>query len=112
MNPENKAEVLSTLNKVRDLLTDPAKWTQNTSARNADGHEEIIESPAATCWCLYGAILKVRDPEGPAFGSEVTLDYLDDSLDMAIGRFNDTHTHAEVIQFLDKSISKLASEVA
>jgi len=59
--------------KVGELLSDPSRWTQCATGRNAagipliqlmtPGHGQfpmrpLAESPDAVCWCLRGAILK------------------------------------------------------
>jgi hypothetical protein len=42
--------------KVRELLTDRSKWTQQVAARNADGLCVSHDSPEASCFCLIGAL--------------------------------------------------------
>lgn len=45
--------------KIKELLTDASKWTQGTSARNAQGKAVPTKSPEATSWCLVAAYVKV-----------------------------------------------------
>jgi len=44
--------------KVKDLLTDESKWTQNVNARTEDGSPCEPKSTNATQWCLFGALCK------------------------------------------------------
>jgi len=44
--------------KVKDLLTDESKWTQNEFARDAKGKRCSSTSSRATQWCIVGAINK------------------------------------------------------
>jgi len=40
----------------RDLISDPARWTQGRFARKEDGNEVNPTDPAACKFCAYGAI--------------------------------------------------------
>lgn len=41
-------------------------WTQNTLARaGLEGHSCDVNDPAATCWCLEGALAKVLGSDEP-----------------------------------------------
>lgn len=50
---------LEVLNKARDLITDPDRWTQRTLARDVGGRRTGATSSAATCFCALGALVKV-----------------------------------------------------
>lgn len=39
-----------------ELISDPAKWTQNVCARNSFGEPVVETHPDAICWCAAGAI--------------------------------------------------------
>lgn len=43
----------------KDLIKDPANWTQDCDARNADGICVSPLSSSAVCWCAVGALRKV-----------------------------------------------------
>jgi hypothetical protein len=45
--------------KMHELLSDPARWTQNAIARDSSGATVDPESMHAVCWCLDGAVWKV-----------------------------------------------------
>jgi hypothetical protein len=44
--------------KIKELLTDESKWTQNAGARDKEKIPVPPKSEEAVCWCLFGAILK------------------------------------------------------
>ena len=44
--------------KIKELLSDPTKWTQRVLARNEDRLEVVSDSNDAICWCLMGAFIK------------------------------------------------------
>lgn len=43
---------------VLDLLSDASKWTQNASARDAQGKSVHPTAIEAVCWCVIGAVAK------------------------------------------------------
>jgi hypothetical protein len=45
--------------KVKDILSDPSKWTQGAAARNKRGELCSVLSPDATRFCILGAIARV-----------------------------------------------------
>lgn len=47
------------LHAAANLLKNPGAWTQKSDARDAHGYEVRVSSPKATCWCAFGAIVKV-----------------------------------------------------
>jgi hypothetical protein len=97
---------LKTLKAARQLITDPAKWTQGEYARDAYGKEVRPWSEDARCFCAFGAIQHVTKSED----SEV--DYLliktcFNNFQMSVLDLNDTHTHAEVLALFDAAIAEL-----
>jgi hypothetical protein len=53
----------SLLVAARALITDPAKWTRGTFARDANGETVAPRDTAAVCWCSIGALNKCRAAE-------------------------------------------------
>jgi hypothetical protein len=49
--------------KIRELLSDPTRWTQHVSARNVQGDPVHPRSEEACAWCLLGAMHKCYDSE-------------------------------------------------
>lgn len=100
MNP------LETLKAARQLISDPAKWTQGEYARDADGNEVKTWSENATCFCAYGAIQRVTERE------DSEADYFlfkacSERFGMSVTIVSDTHTHAEVLALFDAAIAEL-----
>ena len=98
---------LETLKAARDLISDPARWTQNLFARDKDGKRADPQSDEAVCFCSFGAIER--------FTGCKTLSEVEGHLDNVCGRlfgtnvisFNDTRTHAEVLALFDAAIAEL-----
>lgn len=54
LTPEEKEVV----NKAVELISDPAKWTTLTFARDKNKKSTHELSPTAVCWCAWGALNK------------------------------------------------------
>ena len=93
---------LEVLKAARELIKDPARWTQDSYARDVDGKITDPLNPDAVCWCAVGAIMKIKGsviiqcPQGPL--AEYT-----NGTSLII--FNDNHTHAEVMRLFDRQIA-------
>lgn len=104
------------LTGIRELLAVPERWTKGWFARDKEWNPRAADSPDATCWCLYGAAMKVGGAEGnqatgrlaislrdciPAWCRRGELSY--------IAEFNDDPetTHEQIIAALDCAIAKL-----
>lgn len=100
--------VAQMLKDAKALIADPAHWTQGTPARDASGKPlSNEESPAAVCWCSIGALARVAnaDPAPLYHLYPVARHYLyKATAGASIINFNDTHTHAEVMELWDKAI--------
>jgi len=94
---------LETLKAARHLISDPAKWTQGTIARDWTGKQTTADSIDAFCWCAVGALEKVGSNAGPFRA----LRWAMPSGYRSIVSFNDSHTHAEVLALFDKAIGTL-----
>lgn len=109
------------LERVYALIERPEAWTQSANARDADGLSIIdvgadydaikaAQHPDACQWCLIGAFARF----GLATDWRVPTEVLLPELDMAeiedkgggIARFNDTHTHPEVLALLKAAIER------
>lgn len=112
----SKAAELKFLQDVRDLLTDPARWTQGKFARTAEGDSCYASDPEACQWCLEGAIKKVA--KGRPYGLEVrTRNRLQILVQPYNGLhynglhyFNDRNLHEDVLALLDSAIAKLSGD--
>jgi hypothetical protein len=52
------------LKEARELLTDPAHWTQEAPARDDTGNPVHPTAATAVCWCLEAAVGLCADPSG------------------------------------------------
>jgi hypothetical protein len=94
---------LDKLRAARALISDPAKWTQGTIARDWTGKQTTADSIDAFCWCAIGALEKVASNAEPF----KLLKWSMPSGYRSIVSFNDSHTHDEVLALFDKTIAKL-----
>jgi len=102
MKPE-----LELLINARKLIENPECWTQGVFACDEDGFVTDIEE--GVCFCSMGAIIRADGGLGnesyiAAFGAMQSV--IGNST--SISRFNDTHTHAEVLAMFDKAIERLS----
>ena len=97
----------------RSLISEPARWTQGTSARDVHGRSDTPGSPDAVCWCASGALQAVtklcRDALYCAARSHLER-ALPDARPIAV--FNDTEEHETVIALFDRAIAYAAQQEA
>lgn len=109
--------VLSLLRAGREIISDPAKWTQGWYFKSKDGFElHSDDREAFSCFCSVGALIFAANEDYAKLESPIVqqarrkLDYeakrIDGGRSNAI-RFNDNHTHAEVLNLWDKVIAKM-----
>ncbi len=97
---------------VKELLSDPNKWTQGAAAVDNEGGSVYPTDRSACQFCLIGGVSRVLG-QGP-FSEKSTLhaevcEVLRSACREIAGnayltRYNDSHTHAEVMGLLDKAI--------
>ena len=103
--------ITEVLTEARELISDPKRWTQGLYARDVRGNYTKWNSPEAACWCSAGAIAKVV---GASTDSDIEYDPIAKraikklmyGINSSIYKFNDSHTHAEVLTAFDKVIRK------
>lgn len=103
MNKE-QLEILNTLQAARDLITNPANWTQGNFATTKTNNPIGPGEKAACKLCALGAVIKVSKPV-----NSKCMFLLVDTLRMNtlfenIGDYNDASTHQEVLDLFDKTI--------
>lgn len=92
------------IGKARELISDPKRWTTEVYARDSSG-ESLMDSssPDAVCWCSLGAIRKVTGQDATA-GSLISVRFLSQAVKRKLpAKYNDSHTHAEVLEMFDKA---------
>ena len=101
--------VLQLLTEGRELISDPKRWTTGEFARDEHERAVFVYDPKAVCWCSVGAIHKVEGPPTPSSGENTwpALRALHAATACRnIAKYNDTHSHAEVLAIWDKAIEQ------
>ena len=99
------------LKAAKEIIKEPAAWTQRTCARDKDGVDVGYMNDGAVCFCSFGAILVVTTKEkgeclrvSDYYGAAEMLKRGFGSV-YSIGAWNDSHTHTEVIEGFDNAIA-------
>lgn len=94
--------------EARKLIEKPENWTQGTFARDKNQKEVGSWESGAVCFCTIGA-LKHAFQEG--VGGDIyyeAYDALYNSIDrMNVPKYNDSHTHEEVLAMFDRAIASI-----
>lgn len=97
------------LKAAKQIIINPEAWTQGCIARDPEGEQVSYTDPTAVCYCSFGAILKAVNGGDirPVSAAEPVVAYLNRSAGSwsSIGGWNDTHSHAEVINGFDTAIA-------
>lgn len=94
---------------LRDRISSRKRWCQGALAKNKYGLRVSPDSTDAVSWCLVGALQTVSLS---AHVGEVLMSGLPKSYYGTLSHYNDTHTHAEVLQVVDRAIERLKKESA
>ena len=87
----------------RAVIALPEHWTQGVLARDAFGNKTTEDSCRAVCFCSKGALNQVVQTDWTdAF--DCAFDALSGAMKGDMFRFNDQHTHAEVLAAWDRAI--------
>jgi hypothetical protein len=98
------------LTEVRELLSEPGRWTQYASARNVSGDPVPPHSDEAVCFCAVGAFYKVGYPDSadPKKGNGywAARQLVDDSRsdNRSLITLNDSYGRDAVLEVLDRAI--------
>ena len=98
-------QLLTDLQATRALIARPEQWTTGRYARNSDGLEVAFNADEATCFCLEGAVMRVAGGDSSANDRYRHIVRAIEAVRPTYIAFNDTHTHAEVLELLDRIIS-------
>jgi hypothetical protein len=103
---------LEILRAARAKIANPENWTQEAYARDSEGIPCDCLAPGAQKWCLFGAFKAVA-PLTPEVQQHETTRLLTAAAHTPfLAKFNDSHTHAEVLAIFDVAISLTGWEVA
>lgn len=104
---------LNMLVEARKLISNKENWTQGAYAQDSKGRPVTGRSPYATCFCAFGAIDKIAEMAfNPVKSIRSQLEYLDlFTEDIGVIKYNDSHTHEEVLSLFDKAIEQVKKEL-
>lgn len=114
MSGEQLTKPSEILSAAADLIEQPGKWTQYHFGANEAGVSTLSDVHRATCFCLLGAIDKVRGAEqfGGTFAIDLALEYLPSEIvnnpDLTVADWNDepNRTAEEVAEALRQAAEK------
>lgn len=94
------------LERLRELLSDPNRWCQGSSALNKDGKSCWGASSEACKWCLMGGLSKVSVMSNglTTEARVVACQALEGIVSTGLAKFNDSHSHQEVLELIDRGI--------
>lgn len=109
----SKQQLLQDLIGAKALIDSPEKWIQNDLARTADGLKCCATQKEAACFCSMGAwvnYLGEQATDGAREGAIAHALYaaaqrVSGDADDNIVRYNDSHSHAEVMAVWDDAIA-------
>lgn len=99
--------------KARDLIADPKHWTKNAFAKDRLGFAVETESAKAVRFCSIGAVSRATFELDSRYSYpnidivKTVKDALHDNMGNAVIKFNDNHTHEEVLAAWDRAIEQL-----
>jgi hypothetical protein len=90
----------SLIRRAREIIQDPACWTQTAAARDHLRRAVSPRSGEARSFCIFGAITKAADEIG--LSDRWLADLFDPSLLSKLIRMNDKQDHAKLIELLEQ----------
>ena len=106
-------KVCNILVMAKAKIKDPKCWTTTITARDSHGDPVMSQSSEAVRWCVLGALMAVthrgdRDRLMAEMALENAIKNLSGHYSRNIAKFNDEHTHAEIMELFDTAIEELA----
>ena len=103
------ASVKELLIAARAKIEKPENWTTGWYAKTATGRQCNTDDPEAICFCSMGAIdaaagIDVYLAQRAYYELQLVLERIIYP-GFGIAEFNDTHTHAQVLDMFDKAIA-------
>ena len=98
--------VVDYLRSARALIAEPEHWTQHSYYRDANGNPVPPSKQPIFSYCAVGACDRVVSITAPisTYHDVTTALKLAAASSESLARFNDTHTHAEVLAVFDAAI--------
>lgn len=102
-------EPVDILKAARELIELPAGWSQGAYARDWTGRAVGLLQPQACQFCSVGAVARIAGSDRTfSLSTTGAMSALMDAMSGDIPRFNDSHTHEEVLAAFDKAIDALS----
>lgn len=95
-------DIVEQLISAKVLISTPMTWCQGAEAQNMHYDDVEAYSPEACRWCSIGALHKIGASDE---AYQMLNDVISDRSTDTFWKFNDTHTHAEVMAALDDAIA-------
>jgi hypothetical protein len=86
------------IRRAREIIHDPASWTQSTAARDDLRRAVNPRSDRAKSFCVFGALTKAADELG--LSDRWLVDLFDPSLLSELIRANDSQDHVALLSLL------------
>jgi hypothetical protein len=106
-------ETIALLRRIRERLSDPARWTKRASAKMANGISCDFNNADAVCWCLTGAAhYEMPGRENSRlrrFAYRELIPGPDPAHNVITFNDNPDTTHADVLAKIDGAIERLAT---
>jgi len=111
MTPEEKEQIINTFKEARNLISDPKRWTKETSARGCYGLTIHPLEKRATCWCSFGAIERVVSDNNQRLVHDIC--WLTKYIGMSYIKYNDLPetTHEDIMKMFDGTIALVEKEL-
>lgn len=98
---------LEILTAARAKIADEKNWCQGEYARDVDGVSTGANNSEACSWCSFGSIASIV---GGFKGVYTSSEFLEKFMGDDIAKYNDSHTHSEVLAAWDWAIAECAKE--
>lgn len=106
---------LEVLRGMRELLSDPERWTKKVSARDTIGNEVGPLDTRATSFCLYGAAVRIVGEDDDRFTAAAnSMRATDPGVTLgapSVWQDQEGVTHLMVMAFLDRAIAAEEAKV-
>ncbi len=103
---------LELLEKARELIADPNRWTTEVHSRDSAGRPVHPTSGQASCWCISGAIWKCSDDDEYLAGKvwdELVIEAGEKGFETPPDA-NDYGGHDVILSVIDATIARLKAE--
>ena len=105
-------EVKQTLIKARSLIEKPENWLQGSFSCDAEGNHCFATEENAVCFCSLGAVERAINETIVDYGCGADVyaaarELLQVKMGTSAIKFNDSHTHQEVLAKFDEAIKYL-----